>query len=228
MIPTNSAHVLRKVSRSLVLRFLIGIAAAYWLVRLFILSPPLGIQRLDSVDLKQIQGPWFEVARLDSPLEKDLTNPMIFIKFSGSGSDSFYPYPDPADPRFRIVLMGQSTSGQRMTVLDKTTLPLDTYTTGTLLIPCDKWFPCAFHLIDYDKEGHTWMVVTGATKKQLWILSRGPGLLPAVLDTLKGKLMKEGYDLNALTYSNQLPAIPDVLPPMPQILPTPPGFKPQP
>ena len=62
------------------------------------------------------------------------------------------------------------------------------------------------------------MVVAGRFKHQLWIFSRGPGLMPKTLDDIKKKLGDWGYEVGALRYSNELPNIPEA-PPIPKVLP---------
>ena len=195
-------------------------------IRYVYLSPPFGIHRQVPLDLHQIQGPWFEVARLESPLEQDLKYPVLFIKYTGPGADGLYPYSDPSDPRFRVVLMGQSESGTRRIALDTTTYMLDDYRTSTLVMTCPNGLPCAYHLIDYDLENQSWMVVTGRNKSQLWIFSRSPGIFPDTLKMIKKKLSAQGYDVDALIYGNTLPKLPDVLPKIPETLPIPPSNKP--
>jgi len=197
--------------------FILLALGLFWWVEKPTLGTPDGVTPLTSVDLHQIEGPWFEVARLDSPPEKDLQYPSIFIKYAGKGGDALPSFPDPKDPRFVIHLMGKTARGQVETVWTKASEPLKDYKTGTLILPCIQFIPCAFHLIAYD-EYRNWMVVAGRFKHQLWIFSRGPGLMPKTLDDIKKKLSNWGYDVDSLRYGNELPNIPEA-PPIPKVLP---------
>ena len=184
------------------------------------LTPPAGIRPLTSVDLHQIEGPWFEVARLNSSIGQEVKDPLLFIKYAGKGGGFLLPYPDPEDPRFKISYRGTTAQGQKATFWSEMSDPIKDYKTGTLRIPCWGFIPCAFHLIDYDEDQKMWMVIAGPFKSQLWIFARTPGLLPDSLNALKKKLAHKGYEVGALTYSNELPRIPDIMPKMPEVLPT--------
>ena len=190
------------------------------------LTPPAGIRPLKSVDLHQIEGPWFEVARLSSLIGQEVKDPLLFIKYAGKGGDFLLPYPDPEDPRFKLSYRGTTSQGQKETVWSEMSDPITDYKTGTLRIPCWGFIPCAFHLIDYDEDQQMWMVIAGPFKNQLWIFSRTPGLLPESLDMLKKKMSHWGYDVKAFTYSNELPRIPDIKPKIPEVLPPTPKMNP--
>lgn len=204
---------------ALITSAIIGIA---W--KLFF-TPPTGIAPLSELDLKQIQGPWFEVARLDSPLEQEIKYPMLFVKFTGAGADLTMPYPDEKDPRFRLVLTGYGKDGLSKSVLDEKTWATNQYRGGTLTFPCWHFLPCTVHVIDHDTENRYWMVVAGSSRNDLWIFARGPGLAPKVLENLKTGLKQKGYPVENLTYPISLPPVPDIVPAIPDKLPLPPGFK---
>jgi len=199
--------------------FILLALGLFWFIEKPTLGTPDGVTPLTSVDLHQIEGPWFEVARLDSPREKDLKYPSIFIKYAGKGGDTLPSFSDPEDPRFVIHLMGKTSHGLVETVWTKASEPLKDYKTGTLILPCVEFIPCAFHLVAYDEEDRNWMVVAGRFKDQLWIFSRAPGLMPKTLDDIKKKLRNWGYEVDALSYANELPNTPEV-PPVPKVLPT--------
>jgi apolipoprotein D and lipocalin family protein len=190
------------------------------------LTPPSGINPLTSVDLHQIQGPWFEVARLSSPIEQGIKDPILFIKFAGKGGDLLYAFDDPKDPRFKLSLLGTNEHGQKETVWSQMSAPLRDYQTGTLSMSFWGLIPSAFHLIDYDEDQRSWMIIAGPFKNQLWIFSRTPGLLPQSLDMLKKRIAEWGYNVSALTYSNELPRIPEIFPENPSVLPPIPDFIP--
>ena len=204
---------------------IIALSLALFAVGLYVvikkptLTPPAGIRPLKSVDLHQIEGPWFEVARLSSPMGQEVKDPLLFIKYAGKGGDFLPSYPDPEDPRLKLIYMGTTAQGQKETVWSEMSDPIKDYKTGTLRVDCWGFIPCAFHLINYDEDQQMWMVIAGPFKNQLWIFSRTPGLLPDSLNALKKKLAHKGYEVGALTYSNELPRIPDIMPKIPEVLP---------
>ena len=201
--------------------FFILLGISFWWFQKSLLSTPEGIAPFQNVELHQMQGPWFEVARLDSPIERDIHDPTIFIRFTGPGADSMFPTYDPADPRLRIMVAGRSEG----TVYDEVTDQIDNFNGGRIVLPCYKFLKCAFYLIDFDTKGHTWMVIGGSRKNQLWVLSTWPGLMPNIMNPLKTRLAAKGYDTRNLIYSNAPPKLPEINPAVPDLLPAlPPGI----
>ena len=183
------------------------------------LGAPEGIAPLNPIDLHQLQGPWFEVARMDSAVEEDIEKPVLYLKFAGSGQDRMLPYPDPKDPRFRIILMGQVSDGALKRTFDVMTDPIKDYTKGTITLPCYHFFHCALHVITYDIVDRTWMVIAGPTKNRLWIFARAPGLTPSVMNDIKNRLRDWGYKVRSLTYGHELPKIQEIMPPNTEVMP---------
>jgi len=212
-------------SRQPILKAVIGLGLALFTLGLYVvtqkptLTPPAGIRPLKSVDLHQIEGPWFEVARLRSPMGQEVKDPLLFIKYAGKGGDFLPSYPDHEDPRLKLIYMGTTAQGQKETVWSEMSDPIKDYKTGTLRVDCWGFIPCAFHLINYDEDQQMWMVIAGPFKNQLWIFSRTPGLLPDSLNAVKKKLAHKGYKVDDLKYSNELPRIPDIKPKIPEVLP---------
>ena len=183
------------------------------------LTPPAGIRPLKSVDLHQIEGPWFEVARLSSPIEDNLKFPSLFIRYSGSRREGLWSYADPDDPRFRIELLGMVSNEPKKIISQTVTDRVKDYKVGTLSMPCWGFIRCAYHLIAYYEDHRSWMVVAGAFKNQLWIFSRAPGLVPDALKNIQKTITGLGYDAKSFTYSNELPRVPEIVPTIPDVIP---------
>ena len=188
-------------------------------MRYALLTPPIGVEPLSNIDLHQIQGPWFEVARLSSPLEDGKKNPLLYVRYTGEGANLTYPYADPLDPKLRIIFTGETEKGEAHVIIDEETPRLDNFKTGALILNCRWYWPCAFHLIDYDDNNRTWMVVAGSFKSQLWIFSRAPGILPSTWESISNRLAAKGYDVSKLTWAYALPPIPKILPALPDNVP---------
>jgi apolipoprotein D and lipocalin family protein len=187
--------------------------------RQFASTPPRGITPLDAVDLHKIRGPWFEIARLSSPLEDGFHSVNLDIRYTGAGSDLTFAYPDAEDPRFRIILTGRDASDHLSLLLDKTTDRIDDFNSGSLFMNCRGVLRCGFHLIAYDNLDRSWMVVAGPSRNHLWVFSRAPGFLPITQQRIWDQLKTMGYDLNLLTLSQNLPGIPATPPATPEIPP---------
>lgn len=171
------------------------------------------------VDLRRLEGPWFEVARLPHDKEKAIKNPLLFFKYAGAGQEGMNPYPDPSDPRFRVIVTGQSVEGSPTRVIDVMTDPVKDYNAQSVSIPCFRIFHCPLLLLAFDNENKVFMVVAGPTKNELWIFSRTPGLPVKVMSDLKNRLKQWGYGVENLVYSNEPPEGPEVVPPAPKDLP---------
>jgi len=220
MTQRNAFHPLSNRILGLLFALVLSLIAAtlFWLFKEPTQEIPKGVSPLH-VDLNQIIGPWYEVARLDSAPENAIKNPVLFIKYSGLGGDKIYPFADPEDPRFRVIILGNSSSGSSPVIWDEVTDKIEDYKRDTITMPCWGFLKCAFHLIAYDDKNRSWMVFSGHKKTQLWIFSRAPGLTPQLMEDLKDQLADWGFNIRKLIYSHQLPSIPHQLPPIPETLP---------
>lgn len=205
---------------------LLFVVAAAWSVVQPWMHPPKGVEPSKTLQLERIEGPWFEVVASKNVTEvkEKLSAVRLFVKFSGPDGERMMPFKDPNDPRFRIMLMGNTAEGQTKLLLDTKTHLIKDWQGGTVVIPCVASIPCAYHVIDYDDKDMVWMIVAGWDRDQVRVFSRAPGLPENLIDEIDTKLVALGYDLSALNYENKLPPIPKFAPAVPKVVPPLPKF----
>lgn len=227
------AHVARSKSSCcpwdkgfLGIALLLFVAAAAWSVTQPWMHPHTGVEPSKTLQLERIEGPWFEVIASKSATEvkAKLSTVSLFVKYSGPGGDKMIPYRDPNDPRFRIMLMGNTTDGEPKMLLDTKSHLIKDWQAGTVVIPCFASIPCAYHVIDYDDKAMGWMIVAGWDRDQVRVFSRAPGLPDNIVEEINARLVAFGYDLSELSYENKLPSIPKLAPAVPQVVPPLPKF----
>lgn len=91
--------------------------------------------------------------------------------------------------------------------------------TASFTIPCLGYLLCGYHIIAEDTEKHQWLMVTGHSRKYLWVLARAPGLEDAKFAAIKKQARDWGYDADGMVIHNDPVPLPKILPPVPQMRP---------
>jgi len=137
------------------------------------------------VDINRYTGTWYEIARLPNRFEKNLTRV--------TAAYSLLP-----DGRIKVVNRGfDSTSGTWKEVTGKAKIP-DRSQPALLKVSFFWIFYSDYRIIDLDTDGYSWAMVTGKTKKYLWILSRTPVMDTDAYDSLVRKAASMGFDVMRL------------------------------
>lgn len=148
--------------------------------------PPNGVEPVDEINWNQLQGKWYEIARLDNEIEQGIGQAVLDSKQKNTGD-------------FELSLKGE----------DKKEVWLSTAhynpesKMGSIFIPCFGPFDCGLHVIDIDKKNHEWMVVTGKDRTKLWIFAKAPGIQKKLLEELISKTEDLGYNSDELELNNR-------------------------
>jgi len=118
-------------------------------------------------DFSRMVGHWYEIARLENDLEEGFGQANLKVVQSSNN-------------KLELTLGDPKT---------KTVLPFDfeydaDNKVGSAFVSCFGPLMCGYHVIAMDKQGFSWMMVTGHTLDELWLFARAPGLPPEVLKKL--------------------------------------------
>lgn len=173
-------------------------------VRYQLAEPPAGLEPVDDFQMQELVGPWFEVARLDNELE-------------GKGASTLLVY-QKDDRTLLAKLAGADPKTGKSKITDYFLDWVGSPNKGAFAKPCWGIFQCGVFVLDTQKNPHT-VVLTGPTRKYLWILARVPGIPDKRMRSLQDMLRDLDYDVDALHVWNNLPP---VLAPPKEIPSTPP------
>lgn len=135
-----------------------------------------GIRPLENLDLVKFSGKWYEIARLPTPFEEGLT------KITST-------YNIQKDNLIEVVNEGMR-DGKPTLIKGRAWYP-DPKTVSRMMISFFLWFASDYIILDMDREGEVYLVVTGRTRDSWWLFCRTP-----VMDSaLYAKKLKEAADM---------------------------------
>ena len=149
--------------------------------------PPPGVTAVSPFDVQRYQGRWYEIARLDHPFERGLTD------ISAS-------YTVQADASVRVVNRGYApATGEWREAVGKA-LFTGAPTTGSLKVSFFGPFYGGYHVAALD-QSYRWALVLGpSASSYAWILAREKQLPTAQLDAIVARARELGVDTSALIW----------------------------
>ena len=147
---------------------------------------PEGVETVDGFDLDRYLGTWYEIARLDHRFERGL-------------SDVTATYSMRDDGGVRVVNRGRNEEGEWDEAEGKAYF-VDASDQGRLKVSFFGPFYGGYNVIELDKAGYQYSLVSGPDRSYLWILARTPELDQATLDRLVSKARDLGYPVDELIY----------------------------
>lgn len=156
-----------------------------WLARLFGSAPALPGPPVSDFDLERYLGKWYEVARLDHPFERGLSN--VTAEYSLR-----------EDGRLRVVNRGYAAKQQRWKeAVGKARCAGDPHR-GFLKVSFFGPFYGSYVVLDLDREHYRYALVGGPNTSYLWILARSPQLEIPVLERLVARAAALGFPTGGL------------------------------
>lgn len=152
---------------------------------------PKGLQPVTGFDARRYTGKWYEIARLDNRFERGLDQITAEYYLSEDGG-------------LHVVNSGRNTeTGRREYAYGKAYFT-GNYSTGSLKVSFFGPFYGGYHIIELDKAGYNYAMISGSGGRQyLWILARSPKLDTAVLNHLTAKAKTLGFDTSKLIFPAQ-------------------------
>ena len=137
-------------------------------------------------ELNRYLGKWFEIARLPTWFEKDLSNVTANYSIANDG-------------KVRVENCGVKR-GKLKTAIGKAKLAKDP-TVAHLKVSFFGPFYADYKIIVLDTVGYQYAMVA-SSYKYLWVLNREPTMDKAILDRLLVEAQKPGFDTNQLIYAS--------------------------
>jgi len=151
---------------------------------------PEGAKPVQGFDLESYLGKWYEIARLDHPFERGL-------------SDVTAEYSLRDDGGVKVVNRGFESDRNKWKDAEGKAYFVEDTTTGKLKVSFFGPFYGAYNVIALDQEAYQWSMVVGPNTDYLWILSRTPVLDQAIIDHLLSEAESLGFNTEELIFVNQ-------------------------
>lgn len=139
----------------------------------------------DAIDLKKYVGKWYEIASYPMKFQKDCYCVTADYSFTDKGYVKV----------FNSCRKG-SVTGKVKSITGKA-FPVEKTNNVKLKVQFFWPFKADYWVID-KAEDYSWAVVSGPSRKYLWILSRTPQLQPETWHYVTDRLVKNGFDLSKL------------------------------
>lgn len=150
-------------------------------------SPPKGIKPVSGFEFRRYLGTWHEIARLDHPFERGLSQVTATYALRPDGS-------------IQVVNRGYDAGGGEWREIRGVARFMGPTDVGSLSITFFWPFSGAYHVIALDREGYDYAMVTSSSRSYLWILARQPRLDQDVLDDLLAQARQWGFPTDELIF----------------------------
>lgn len=138
-------------------------------------------------ELERYLGTWYEIARLDHRFERGLSN----IRAQYSLRD---------DGGVRVINKGYADADGKWKSVEGKAYFIDEPDIGRLKVSFFGPFYGAYNIIELDREGYRYALVTGPDTSYLWILARDPQLDSETLDRLVARAAALGFAVDELIF----------------------------
>jgi apolipoprotein D and lipocalin family protein len=146
---------------------------------------PKGLEPVSEFDGNRYLGKWYEIARLDHSFERNLSN--VTAEYTRAETDLI-----------RVLNRGYNEkTGEWKQIEGKARFIADE-TVGSLKVSFFGPFYGGYHVIELDREGYRYAMVTGPSRSYLWILSRERALDEETYARLVDKATEMGFDTASL------------------------------
>ena len=146
---------------------------------------PKGLTPVSGFDVKKYLGTWYEIARLDHPFEKGLSNVSAV-------------YTQRADGVIGVLNKGFDGQNDRWTDAEGRARFLGDESVGSLKVSFFGPFYGGYHIIALDRKHYRYAMVAGPTRSYLWILSRSKTMDESVYQDLISRAGAWGFDTKKL------------------------------
>ncbi|MGB4874641.1 MAG: lipocalin family protein [Candidatus Competibacter sp.] len=153
-------------------------------------APPGGVTPVSGFDLNRYLGKWYEIARLDHPFERGLSN----ISATYSVRD---------DGGVRVLNRGYNDPVGAWKEAEGRAYFTGEPTVGSLKVSFFGPFYGGYHIIALDKTDYSHVMISGPNRDYLWILARTRTLPRAVLDDLLNQAKALGFATEQLIWVRQ-------------------------
>ncbi|MEM9173904.1 MAG: lipocalin family protein [Myxococcota bacterium] len=146
---------------------------------------PEGVTVVRGFELDRYLGTWYEVARLDHPFERGLTNVTATYRLRADGGVD-------------VVNAGFDPEENERKSADGRAYFVDEPSIGRLKVSFFGPFYGGYNVIALDRDDYAWSVVAGPNRSYLWILARAPDMDPALYERLTAEARALGFPVDDL------------------------------
>lgn len=132
---------------------------------------PRDVTPVTGFEVDRYLGKWYEIARLDHPFERGLSNVTAEYSLRDEGG-------------IRVVNSGYNAEDDEWSQAEGKAFFVGAEDTGMLKVSFFGPFYGGYNVIGLDKENYEWSLVAGPNRAYLWILARSPELPPTVRQRL--------------------------------------------
>jgi len=165
---------------------------------------PQGLEPVTGFDPDRYLGKWYEIARLDHPFERGLSNVSATYTKSENGG-------------IRVLNKGYNARTGTWKQIEGRARSVKDKNVGSLKVSFFGPFYGGYHILALDKQNYSYSMVAGPSRSYLWILSRSKMLDAGIYAELLSKAREWGFDTDKLilvehnTADNQEPLVRDPL-----------------
>lgn len=146
---------------------------------------PEGVSPVSPFDIARYQGSWVEIMRLDHRFERGLSHVTAH-------------YEPREDGRITVINQGFDSRACRWKVAEGIARFQGSPDVASLSVTFFWPFAGGYHVIALDREAYGWALVSGPSRRYLWILARDPALDPALRTQLVEKARGLGFPVEEL------------------------------
>jgi len=140
---------------------------------------PEGVTPIKGFEVNRFLGKWYEVARLNHPFERGMSNVTATYSLKEDGD-------------IRVLNRGYKEPKQRWQTAEGKAKFVSDPGTGQLKVSFFGPFYGGYNIVELDKKGYQYALIVGNDRTSMWILSRTPKLDP----TIQKRLVKRAKDLD--------------------------------
>ena len=144
---------------------------------------PDNLEPVTDFEADRYLGTWYEIARLDHVFERNLSN--VSATYTRGG-----------DNDISVLNRGYNAETGEWKQIEGHARFLGDETVGSLKVSFFGPFYGGYHIIDLDRQGYQYSMVTGPNRSYLWILARSRTLNDDIYRELIQKAGKWGFDTN--------------------------------
>ncbi len=150
-------------------------------------APPSGVTPITGFELNRYLGQWYEIARLDHPFERGLSNIGAHYSLRDDGG-------------LTVLNRGYNDQAKAWKEAEGRAYFTGDPTVGSLKVSFFGPFYGGYHIIALDRVQYSWAMISGPNRDYLWILARTRQLPPAVLEPLIQQAKALGFATDQLIW----------------------------
>jgi len=146
---------------------------------------PDNVRPVEGFDAGRYLGTWYEIARLDHPFERGLTNVTAHYSLRADGG-------------LKVVNRGYSAGEKRWKEAEGRAYFVDRPDRGFLKVSFFGPFYGSYVVFELDRDHYRYALVSGPDKTYFWILARDPKMSGDLKESLIAKAAALGFDTSGL------------------------------